>query len=47
MSDMITTLAFYMRFPFVRYALIVGVLIGAVLLTARRNAGFKKIFVYR
>ena len=28
MSDMITTLAFYMRFPFVRYALIVGVLIA-------------------
>ena len=28
MSDMITTLAFYMRFPFVRYALIAGVLIA-------------------
>ena len=28
MSDMITTLAFYMRFPFVRYALIVGGLIA-------------------
>ena len=28
MSDMITTLAFYIRFPFVRYALIVGVLIA-------------------
>ena len=24
MSDMITTLAFYMRFPFVRYVLIAG-----------------------
>lgn len=28
MSDIITTLIFYMRFPFVRYALIVGVLIA-------------------
>ena len=46
MSDMITTLAFYMRFPFVRYALIVGA-DCAVFLTARRDAGFKKIFVYR
>ena len=47
MTAILEKLTLYWAYPFVRYALVVGVLIGALFLSAGRNAGAETVFLHR